>query len=192
MVLLLPSKNKIIFKKNTLQHLLKIDFRFCKMKHIDILLEFFATEQDQWNQTYIALLPYELLQKVFDLKRKQELLQITKVLRRHWLCRGRGFGKNFYNHTLFNYPYYSSNKIKIHHVVSINNHKLSIRVKFSKLRFEYSEMFSDRQYQLQRPHFTICSESLFFVNDATPYNTMHYQIQDWKYDTTRSKIGKCL
>ena len=107
------------------------------MKHIDILLEFFATENDKWSKTYFSLLPYELLQKIFDLKRQKELVKCKRKIHFHILCRCRGFGKSIYNHYVLHYPYFSSNKIKIEKSVKFdNNDGVSVCVKFSKLRKE--------------------------------------------------------
>jgi len=166
------------------------------MKHIDIILEFFATEQDKWNETYFSKLPYEMLQMIFNMKRQGELLQYKATIHKHMLCRRRSFGKNIFNYEVLQYPYFSSNKIKIEHVVSVNGNMLRIRIKFSKLRSEYSELFSNKQHSIQRPHFTIGSEC-FFDNlnpddSRTGKTEFHYQISDWKFSNRQSKIGKCL
>ena len=152
------------------------------MKHIDILLDFFATEHDKWARTYFSLLPLELLQKIFDLNRQHELLKRKRIMHLHFLCRRRCFGERFYDHQVVHYPYFSSNEIKIEQGVNIDRDgSLSVSVRFSK---EYSEMFTDKQYVFQRPHFTIYSK----VKELTEY---HYQVLDWKYYGNR-KLGKCL
>ena len=160
------------------------------MKHIDILLDFFATEHDKWVKTYFSLLPLELLQKIFDLKRHQELVNCKRKLHFHILCRCRSFGKSIYNKPVLQYPcypYFSSNKIKIEHGVKIDGGCLSVCVRFSKLRKEYSELFSDKQYENQRPHFTIFSKT-----NLTATGEYHYQVLDWKYSKLQANLGKCL
>jgi hypothetical protein len=158
------------------------------MNHFDFWLHDFNRNRAGWQRTYFALLPLELLQKIITLKRKDELKSVKTVLHHHWLCRRRGIGRNIYNHEVLFYPYFSSNKKKIVHEVKIDAHKLSIRVKFSKLRKEYSMLFSDKQFALQRPHFTICSETYF-----TTKAEYHYQISDWRfYQGYTTNLGKML
>lgn len=174
------------------------------MNYFDFWLHDFHCNRDAWHQTYFAILPLELLQKIFALKRKEELTSIKTVLHFHMLCRRRGYGRSIYNHAVLFYPYFSSNKIKIEHEVKVHQHKLSIRVKFSKLRNEYSVLYSDKQYAIQRPHFTICSETYFYVkqlqkdinNDEDDIfkhpPEYHYQIADWRFSQCHSNVGKCL
>ena len=160
------------------------------MKYFDFWLDDFNRHRDAWHQTYFAILPLELLQKIVALKRAEELTRVKTVLHHHMLCRRRGYGRNIYNYEVLSYPYISCNKIKIVHEVNVDAHKLNIRVKFSKLRNEYSVLFSDKQYALQRPHFTICSETYFSSDKPNP--EYHYQISDWRFAQCRSKVGKCL
>jgi hypothetical protein len=143
------------------------------MKYINILLEFFATaDKDKWEQTYFALLPYELLDKIFTVYRDHQLIATRQHMFSHFACRRRGIGKTIFGKENVHFPYFTPTMHLIEQNVSIDASRMLVTVRFFKPG--------------KIPHFTIYT---FAYSNG---KNLYFTVLDWKYSPMRNNVGKGL
>lgn len=145
------------------------------MKYIDILLDYFATtEQGKLKKTYLALLPYEILDKIFTMVRRHELIQTRIRIHTYFASRRRGCAtKTIWRDHYIYYPFFTTKMKSVVQDFYTDNNQTILTVRFYK--------------PCRVPYFTINTIVLKASGEEK-----HYSILDWKYNRMHNKLGKCL